>query len=133
MKIRPEQLLIKNQDINYKKILVTGSDEALINYVTKFLIKKFEKKNFYLEKSNDLESGLIGDLFSDKKILFLLNNIPTKKTLSKFQEKSENAFLISSPNNKKITDIKKMFMFFYINAAIISVNFLTIHKNIFNV
>ena len=110
MKIRPEHFLIKNEEINFRKIFVTGSDEALINYVTTFIEKKFKKKNFFIDTSNDLESGLVGDLFSEKKVLFSINSIPAKNKLPKLLEETENAVLISSPNNRKTTELKKIFI-----------------------
>ena len=44
MKIRPEQVLLSKQDFEFNKIFVTGSDEILIDYVSKHLIQKFKKK-----------------------------------------------------------------------------------------
>ena len=69
-----------------------------------------KKKNFFIDASNDLESGLVGDLFSEKKVLFSINSIPAKNKLPKLLEETENAVLISSPNNRKTTELKKIFI-----------------------
>lgn len=109
MKIKPEILLAGNQDVYYRKILVGGSDISLISHVTQFIINKFKDKNFFIDTSGDIESHISGDLFSDKKVLFLLKELPSDKEFLKKIEGSENFFLISSSNNKKTNIIKGVF------------------------
>ena len=43
MKIRAETLLSTKKDIQYNKILVTGSDESFIGYVKNYFINRFKK------------------------------------------------------------------------------------------
>lgn len=106
MKIRPELLLLKNESIYYKKILVTGSDESLINYMVAFIIKKFKEKNFYIDSTGTINTRLSGDLFSDKKILFVLKDVSLKKEDVKLSNSLEQSLLISSTNNKKVVSLK---------------------------
>lgn len=109
MKIKPEILLEKNNDIFYNKILVSGSDESLIGYVTQFLIKKFKEKNFHIDNTGTINNNLTGDLFTDKKILFLLKDYSLKKDLLKMFDSEDQSVLISIPNNKKISSLKSIF------------------------
>ena len=110
MKIKPESLLFDNEDFLYKKIFVTGLDEALISHVTEFLIKKFKSKNYFIERSGIINNNLSGDLFSDKKVLFLIKNYSSKKESLDFDDSSENIVLISLPNNKKTGSLKSEFI-----------------------
>ena len=110
MKIRPEILLNNNQKILYKKILITGSDESLIAYVKDFIITGFKKKNFYIDNSGSYKRGLGGNLFSDKKTLFLLGDYPFAKNDHEHTGLENEHFLISSINGKKTNTIKSMFI-----------------------
>ena len=106
MKIKPELILIKEQEIKYNKILVTGSDETLISHVTENLVGRFKNSNFYVDRSGSINERLAGDLFSDKKTLFLLKDFSTKKEILEINADSELIILISCSNNKKINSLK---------------------------
>ena len=101
MRVRAEKILTSKKEIKYKKIFVTGSDEVLIDYVSNYLIKNFRDRNFYIDSSNQINQTIGGDLFSDKKVLFYINNISTNTFLLKNLNLLDQAVLFSSPNNKK--------------------------------
>ncbi|MDC6447458.1 hypothetical protein PQZ42_00115 [Alphaproteobacteria bacterium] len=109
MKIKPEILFIKNDESLFKNILVAGSDEVLITYVTEYFVKNFKKKKYFVNSTGFVERGLVGDLFSDKKILFLLKEPLIKKGILETSDSLNQCFIISSPNSKKINGIKKKF------------------------
>ena len=109
MRFSPEQVLINNNDVVFKKILVSGSDESLISLVSKHILKKFKDENFFIDTSGDPNTSLIGDLFSEKKILFLLNDGSTKKEALDEINQRGHSYLISSTNNKKTNNLKKEF------------------------
>ena len=100
MKIKPEILLNSSKDLSYKKIFITGSDEAFISFMKDNIIKDFKKRNFFIDFSGNHNSGIIGNLFSDKKTLFVLGDIPTKKNEQYDKDDSEH-FLIICSNGKK--------------------------------
>ncbi len=105
MKIKPEILLNSPKDISYKKIFVTGSDEAFISFMKDNIIEDFKKRNFFIDFSGNHNSGIIGNLFSDKKTLFILGDLPTKKSEDYDKDDSEH-FLIICSNGKKANNIK---------------------------
>jgi DNA polymerase III delta subunit len=108
VKIKPEVLLITKKHIVFNKILVTGSDESLISYVKNFIVDDFKKRSFFIDTSNNYNDGLLGDLFSEKKTLFVLADFPQNKENS--LSKSDNqSILVASPNNKKKNTIKLLF------------------------
>ena len=49
MKISPELLIIKNEEVLQKRILITGLDEVYIKRVTEFIVNKFKKSNYYID------------------------------------------------------------------------------------
>ena len=103
MKIKPE-ILLKNIDqvFLYKKILITGSEESFINYVKNYLVTEFKKKNYYIDFSGSYnKDSLSGDLFSDKKVLFLMKEYPAD-----VEDSQDQSFLIISPNSKKTNSLK---------------------------
>ena len=110
MKIKPEFLLIKKNNIISKKILVTGSDEAYIDFITDFIIKIFREKNYFIDNSLKINKNIVGDLFSDKKVLFVLKNYNSKWDELDDFESENHSILISSQNNKKINSIKQGFL-----------------------
>ena len=110
MKIRPEQILYSKDEFKFKKIFVTGSDEIFMDYLCGYLINLFEKKNYYIDTSSKINIGLVGDLFSNKKILFFQKNIPSKVDFLDHADLNQQAFLFSSPNNKKNTSLKNHFL-----------------------
>ena len=109
MKVRPEILLNYNEQPSYNKILVTGTDESLINYVRDYIIKDFKKKNFFVNTSGTYNKNLTGDLFSDKKTLFLLKEYSFKNKDLENIDFSNQSFLIISNNNKKTNMIRGEF------------------------
>ncbi len=44
MKVRAENWLIKKEQFPQKKILITGTDEVLINYLQRAFMEKFKKE-----------------------------------------------------------------------------------------
>ena len=109
MKTRPEIILNKKDKITYNKILITGSDESLINYVRDYIIKNFRSRNYFIDLSGNYNKGIVGDLFSDKKVLFLLKQYSSKEENLKSIDFTNQCILIASPNGKKINIIKKDF------------------------
>ena len=110
MKIKPELLLIKKESILYKKILVTGSDESFISYVTEHIVKRYKNNNYFIDSSGIINQGLVGNLFSDKKVLFLLKDYSSKKDMPEISKNFAQCILISCTNNKKISGLKAGFL-----------------------
>ena len=88
MKIKPEVFLSSNKNIIFNKILVTGSDESFISYVKNFIVEEFKKKGFFIDVSNNYNNGSMGNLFSEKKTLFVLSDFPANKEIN--PEESDN-------------------------------------------
>ncbi len=109
MKIKPENLLNNRGGIYYKKILITGSDESLMSYVKDFVISNFKTRNFFIDFSGDHDSGVVGNLFSEKKTLFLLSDFPVNKNSFDIKKPKDHYALIFSPNGKKTNAIKAEF------------------------
>ena len=111
MKIKPEILFTINEDVTlYKKILVTGLDLTLLKHVTEFIINQFKNKKFFIDTSGEVDGGVSGNLFSDKKVLFMLNErLPTNVTLKNL-DFSYQSVLISSSNTNKIKNLKQDFL-----------------------
>ena len=105
MKIKPEVFLSSKKNILFNKILVTGSDESLISYVKNFIIEDFKKRSFFVDVSNNYNDGSIGNLFSEKKTLFVLSDFPTNKEIAN-QELDNKSVLVALPNGKKTNAIK---------------------------
>ena len=111
MKIKPEILLSYNAEfIFYKKFLISGSDDLLINYVKDYIVANFKKKNFYIDLSGSYDDKKSGDLFSDKKVLFLLKDKNEDVWNSEDQGREDQSFLIVSPNSKNNNKIKSIFL-----------------------
>ena len=107
MKIRAENLLINNPDLKYKKILVTGSDEIFIDYITRSICKKFKNKHYYVDFSGVVDQNSAGDLFSENKTLFVLKDYKPKDGALKQALENGHKILLSSPNGSKTNTIKK--------------------------
>ena len=110
MKISPEILLNNNDIFIYNKILVTGSDESFINYVRSYIVEIFKTKKYLIDVSGTYNKDLTGDLFSEKKVLFLLKEYNSKKNNFKNVDLNIHSILISSPNGKKTNLIKSDFI-----------------------
>ena len=110
MKIKPEIMLLKNQDINYQNILITGLDESFINYVTSFVIQKFKNKDFHIDTSGEINENLTGQLFSSNRVLFVLKKHPIEKEKVTILSNKENVMLISCLNNKNTNQKKSIFL-----------------------
>ena len=105
MKIKPEVFLSSNKNIIFKKILVTGSDESFISYVKNFIVEEFKKKDFFIDVSNNYNSGSMGNLFSENKTLFVLSDFPANKEINP-SGLNDKSILVASPNGKKTNLIK---------------------------
>ena len=105
MKIRPEVFLSSNKNIVFKKILITGLDETLINYVKNFIIKYFKKRNYFVDVSNNYRANSMGDLFSENKTLFVMSDFPPNME-SNTSESHNHNILVATPNGKKTNPIK---------------------------
>ena len=105
MKIKPEVFLNSKQNLVFNKILVTGSDESFISYVKNFIIEDFKKRSFFVDFSNNYNDGSIGNLFSEKKTLFVLSDFPTNKEITN-QDLGNKSILVALPNGKKTNAIK---------------------------
>ena len=105
MKIKPEVLLNSQKNIVFNKILITGSDESFIDYVKKYVIEDFKRRNFFVDLSNTYKSNSIGSLFSENKTLFVLSDFPTDKE-NKSLESNSQSVLVASTNGKKTNTVK---------------------------
>ena len=105
MKIKPEVFLSSNKNIIFNKILVTGTDESFISYVKNFIVEEFKKKGFFIDVSNNYNNGSMGNLFSEKKTLFVLSGFPENKDINP-EDSSNNSILVASPNGRKTNLIK---------------------------
>ena len=105
MKIKPEVFLNSNKNIIFNKILVTGSDESFISYVKNFIVEEFKKRGFFIDFSNNYNDGSMGNLFSEKKTLFILSDFPANKEINHERSGDKN-ILVASPNGKKTNSIK---------------------------
>ncbi len=110
MKIRAEEIFRDENKLTFKKILVTGSDEALINYTKKFIVNHFKKKSFTIMYSEKTETTQTGSLFSNKPILFLLEELPENKRSLLTEAVDDYYFLIVSTNGKKSASLKTKFL-----------------------
>jgi len=63
VKIRAEELFKNKNKLSFKKTLVIGSDEALINYTKSFIVNHFKEKNFLINYSGKPEISQTGSLF----------------------------------------------------------------------
>jgi len=109
VKIKPEIFLNSKREITYNKVLVTGTDEALMSYVREFVISYFKKRCFFIDVSGNYNSGIVGELFSDKKTLFVLNDFSLESNSFDTKNSDDQFFLIISPNNKKTNVVKSVF------------------------
>ena len=105
MKIKPEVFLSSKKNLIFNRILVTGSDESLISFVKKFIIEDFKKRGFFVDISNNYNDRSMGNLFSEKKTLFVLSDFPTNKEINS-EELDNKSILVASPNGKKTNTIK---------------------------
>jgi len=105
VKIKPEVLLSSNKNIIFNRILVTGSDESFISYIKNFIVKEFKKRDYFIDVSNNYNSGSMGNLFSENKTLFVLSDFPVNKEINP-KELGDKSILIASPNGKKTNLIK---------------------------
>ena len=111
MKIKPELLLTKDQDIFiYNKILVTGLDTTLINYITGFFVNEFKDKNFHIDTSGEINVNQTGNLFSENKTLFLLKENIGKLDYNDNLLQEDQFLIISSSNSNKINKIKSEYI-----------------------
>lgn len=106
MKLRPEILLNNDKNLKYNLILVSGSDETLIAHITEFIVNNHKINNYYVDRSGEINNALVGDLFSDKKVLFLLKEPSLIKKVIEINRDSDQTFLISSSNNKSLNPYK---------------------------
>jgi DNA polymerase III delta subunit len=105
VKTKPEVFLSSQKNIVFNKILVAGSDESFISYVKNFIIDNFKKRGFFVDVSDKYNDGSIGNLFSEKKTLFVLSDFPTNKKITK-EDLDNKSILVASPNGKKTNAIK---------------------------
>jgi hypothetical protein len=106
MKTKPEIILNQTKQIYYKRILVTGSDEPLITHVGDYFVKKFKNEKYYIDRSGVYNKGLAGDLFSDKKVLFVLKDYFEKKGGGEILCSYDRPVLIVSSNKKNVSAIR---------------------------
>ncbi len=109
MKIKAETLLNTKKDIQFNKILVTGLDESFIGYVKNYIINNFKNKNYSIDLSGNYKSGLSGDLFTDKKTLFLLSDYSKKNKIDDVKTSENHCVLVVSSNKNKSNAIKTIF------------------------
>ncbi len=109
MKIKPEIFLNSKKEITYKKILITGSDETLITHVKDFVINDFKNRNYFIDDSGNY-SSVVGNLFTDKKTLFLLSDIPNKNKVNGWGGFEDQCVVIALINGKKASLIKSTFI-----------------------
>ena len=105
MKIKPEVFLSSKKKIAFNKILVTGSDESFISYVKNHIIEDFKKRNFFVDVSDNFNNDLMGNLFSEKKTLFVLSDFPKNKE-TYLSNSNDQSILVALPNGKRANAIK---------------------------
>lgn len=110
MKIKPELILINNSKKTYPKILITGSDLSFIDFMVDYFINIFQTKNYYIDKSDTVNPGMTGGLFSAKKILFVLKNYSSNNKELGVSLESDQSLIISSTNNKNINKLKSEYI-----------------------
>ncbi len=108
MKIKPEIFLLNYKKNLYKKILISGSDITFIDYLTSFLVRKFKDEGYFIDDSEEMNGNSAGDLFSNKKKLYLLKN-PNSKKINVNIPNAEDSLVISSKNNKTINGLKNKY------------------------
>jgi DNA polymerase III delta subunit len=96
--------------VEAEKFFINGSDESLIDYVKVFLIKAFKDKNYHIDKTGYVNDFLSGDLFSEKKVLFVLDENFSNKEVLNLLDTTKHAVIIASKNNKKNTSFKTKFI-----------------------
>ena len=107
MKVKPEILLNSRNNIVANKILISGADESFIAYVKNFIIKDFKKRNYFVDVSNNYNNNSIGNLFSEKKTLYILSDFPRNKEADPYRSNNQS-ILVASSNGKKTNSIKSM-------------------------
>lgn len=110
VKIRAEELFKNKNKLSFKKTLVTGSDEALVNYTKNFIISHFKEKNFFINYSGKPEISQTGSLFSNKPTLFLANELPENKKNPLSDMFNDCFFLVISANVKKSSLLRSKFL-----------------------
>ena len=107
MKTKPEILLSSKNPILFKKILISGSDESFMLLVKEHIINDFKKRNFFIDVSNNYNGNIMGNLFSEKKTLFVLSDFPKNKE-QEYYNSHDQSILVALPNGKKTNLIKSM-------------------------
>ena len=107
MKTKPEILLSSKNPILFKKILISGSDESFMSLVKEHIINDFKKRNFFIDVSNNYNGNIMGNLFSEKKTLFVLSDFPKNKE-QEYYNSHDQSILVALPNGKKTNLIKSM-------------------------
>ena len=105
VKIKPDVFLSSKNNKVFSKILITGSEESFIAYVKDHIIEDFKKRNFFIDFSNNYNSYSMGNLFSEKKTLFVLSDFPINKE-GGLLETNGQSILVAAPNGKKTNSIK---------------------------
>lgn len=109
MKIKPEIFLNTVTEIQYKKILITGTDESFMGLVKNHIIDIFKKKNYLIDISGTYKGGLVGDLFSENKILFVLSAFSEESKAGEIDEGDAHSLLVISPSSSKTKKINNLF------------------------
>ena len=110
MKIRADLLLQKKGVLENERFFINGSDDSLIDFVKVFLIKAFKDKNYHIDKTGYVNDFLNGDLFSEKKVLFVLDENFSNKEVLSFLDITKHAVIITSKNNRKNAAFKTKFI-----------------------
>ena len=79
-------------------------------FVKVFLIKAFKDKNYHIDKTGYVNDFLNGDLFSEKKVLFVLDENFSNKEVLSFLDITKHAVIITSKNNRKNAAFKTKFI-----------------------
>ena len=109
MKIKPEIILISKQKLDFKNILISGSDEGFISYLKNYIITDFKKRNFFIDFSNNYNDGVVGSLFTEKKTLFVLSEFPGNKEID-ISNSDNQSILVASLNGKKTNAVKSLLL-----------------------
>lgn len=106
MKIKAELFLINNRFDFQKKIFIAGSDESYVGLVRDFVVNKYKENNFYIDISGEINENMGGNLFSNNKVVFLVNEASSKKDLLKIYEGTEQNLILLSTNSRHISALK---------------------------
>ena len=68
------------------------------------IIEDFKKRNFFVDVSDNFNNDSMGNLFSEKKTLFVLSGFPKNKE-TYLSNSNDQSILVALPNGKRANAI----------------------------